>query len=124
VEDEMNAKEVLNHNLSILGWGALFVWWGIAVMINPITLGMTAMGTGLIMLVINAVRALKGIEPVASTTDIGITILAWGVLDQARLMSGLPGGVSFALVLVVIGLNIWLTPFLHRSKPEHEYETV
>ena len=121
----MNAKEVLNHNLSILGWGALFVWWGIVVMIHPITLGMGAMGTGLIMLVINAVRALKGIELVASTTDIGITILAWGVLDQARLMLGLPGGASFELILVVIGINIWLTPFLHRSKPEQPgHETV
>lgn len=114
----MNAKQALNHNLSIFGWGALFIWWGVVITINPITLGMGAMGTGLIMLGINAARALKGIEPVGSTTDIGITVLVWGALDQARLMVGLPVGISFALALFVIGLNIWLTPLLRRSKPE------
>lgn len=112
----MNAKEALNHNLSVFGWGALFVWWGIVFMIDPITLGMGAMGTGLIMLGVNAFRMLKGIEPVGSTTDIGITVLVWGVLDQARLMLGLDIGVSFALVLFVIGLNLWLTSFLRRPR--------
>jgi hypothetical protein len=46
----MNAKKALNHNLAVFGWGALFVWWGLVVTIHPITLGMGAMGTGLIML--------------------------------------------------------------------------
>ena len=54
----------------------------------------------------------------ASTSNLGITILAWGVLDEIRLRMGLPVGVSFALVFFVIGLNIWLTALLSREKAE------
>ena len=79
---------------------------------------MGAMGTGLIMLGINAVRSILGIRPVASTTHLGITILAWGVLDEIQLRMGMPVGVSFALVFFVIGLNIWLTALLRREKAE------
>jgi hypothetical protein len=114
----MNPKKELNHNLVVFGWGALFIWWGVAFMIDPITLGMGAMGTGLILLGINAIRVMKSIEPVGSTTNLGISFLAWGVLDEVRLRMGLPIELSFALALFVIGLNIWLTPLLtlHRSE--------
>ena len=114
----MDTKKAFNHNLSIFGWGALFVWWGVAIMVNPITFGMGIMGTGLIMLGINAIRIMKGINPVGSTTNIGLTILAWGALDELRFRMGLPPELSFALMLFVIGLNIWLTPLLRRLKPE------
>jgi len=110
----MSDKKTFNHNLSIFGWGALFIWWGIAVMIEPVTLAMTAMGTGLIMLAVNAARVLRGIRPVRSTTRIGFTIIAWGILDQVRLVLGLPSGLSFALALMVIGLNIWVTQIVRR----------
>ncbi|PKO15848.1 MAG: hypothetical protein CVU39_10015 [Chloroflexi bacterium HGW-Chloroflexi-10] len=114
----MKIKKIQSHNLSIFGWGALFVWWSVVVMIDPITLGMGALGTGLIMVCINTARVLKGIKPVNSTTDIGITLILWGALDQVRLMLGMPAGLSFGLILLVVGLNIWLTPLLHRSNPE------
>jgi hypothetical protein len=114
----MDAKQALNRNLAIFGWGAMFIWWGIAVMIDPITIAMAAIGTGLIMLAVNAARALNGIEQVGSTTDIGLILLAWGALDQARHMLGLSAGLSFALALFAIGLMIWLKPLLHRARPE------
>ena len=87
-------------------------------MIDPITLAMSAMGTGVILLVICAVRRYKGIEQVGSTVIFGIILLTWGAADQIRLFMGLPGGYSFALVLIVVGVSIWLTPLLRRSKME------
>jgi len=114
----MKDKQVFNHYLSIIGWGALFIWWGICVMINPITLAMSAMGTGLILLGVCAVRHYKGIAQVGSTMVIGIILLAWGAADQIRLLMGLQDGYSFALALIVIGLCIWLTPLLRHSKTE------
>jgi hypothetical protein len=112
----MKAKQVFNHSLSIIGWGALFVWWGVCVMIGPITLAMSAMGTGLILLVVCVVRNYKGIEQVGSTVIFGIILLAWGAADQIRMAIGLPGGYSFALAFIVVGVTIWLTPLLRRSK--------
>ena len=72
----MKDNKVFNHYLSIIGWGALFVWWGVCVMIGPITLAMSAMGTGLILLVVCVVRNYKGIEQVGSTVIFGIILLA------------------------------------------------
>ncbi len=63
----MGKKSTYNHNLSVFGWGALLIWWGISVMIDPITLAMSAMGTGLIMLGLNAIRSFKGIPTIPTT---------------------------------------------------------
>jgi hypothetical protein len=114
----MKEKQAFNHYLSIVGWGALFVWWGVCVMIGPITLAMSAMGTGLILLIVCAVRSYKGIIQVGSTLIMGIILLGWGVTDQIRLIMGLPSGYSYALALIVVGVSIWLTPLLRRPKPE------
>ncbi len=108
----MAKKSTYNHNLSIFGWGALLIWWGISIMIDPITLAMSAIGTGLIMLGLNAVRSFKGIPTVHTTTILGIIALAWGALDQVRIALHYPAGASFALLLVVIGLVIWVTVLL------------
>jgi hypothetical protein len=96
----------------------LLIWWGISFAIDPITLGMSAVGTGLILLSANAARMLKGVRTVRSTTIWGIIALAWGALDQARSLLGMPEGVSIALILVVIGLVVWLTLLFPRSTGE------
>jgi hypothetical protein len=114
----MKEKRAYNHYLSIIGWGALFVWWGVCVMINSITLALSALGTGFILLIVCAVRNYKGIKQVGSTVIFGIILLVWGAADQIRLLMGLPGGYSFALALITVGLSIWLTPLLHRPKME------
>ncbi len=110
----MGKKSTYNHNLSVFGWGALLIWWGISVMIDPITLAMAAIGTGLIMLGLNAIRFFKGIPTVYTTTILGVIALTWGALDQARIALGYPAGASFALLLVVTGLVIWITVLLPK----------
>ncbi len=93
-------KQAMNRNLATVGWGALFIWWGISIMIDPITIGMSAIGTGLILLGVNAVRMLNGIPTNGSTTAMGVIALVWGALDHAL---SLQFGASFATMMIVIG---------------------
>ncbi len=116
----MGKKSTFNQNLSAFGWGALLIWWGVSVMIDPITLAMSAIGTGLIMLGLNAVRYYRGIPTVHTTWTIGTIALAWGVLDQARIVLHYPAGASFALLLMVIGLVVWITILLPQNKTTTE----
>ncbi len=95
-----------------IGWSALLIWWGIVIMIDPLTIGMGAIGTGVIMLGVNAGRSLKGISAKGSTTVVGIMALVWGVLDVAL---NPRFEVSFAMMLIVIGA-ILLVSLLARPK--------
>lgn len=97
----MDNIKATNHNLAVIGWGALLVWWGISLIIGPITIGMSAVGTGLILLGVNAARALNGIPTNRSTTAWGIVALVWGILDHSLTLSFER---SFAALLIVIGV--------------------
>ncbi len=97
----METIQTYKQYLATIGNGALLIWWGIVIMIDPITIGMGAMGTGLIMLGVNAARALKGIPAKGSTTIMGIIAIVWGALDT---IFALDFGPSFAILLIVIGL--------------------
>jgi hypothetical protein len=112
----MSSLKNFNHTTAAIGWGALFIWWGIVVMFKPLTIGMGAIGTGLIMLGVNAARLRKGIPDKGSTATVGLIALAWGVLDQARLMLGLNDGASLAALLIVIGIVVFLVPLLTHPK--------
>jgi hypothetical protein len=97
----MENTNTLNHNFATIGNGALLIWWGIVIIVDPLTIGMGAIGTGLIMLGVNAARQLNGIAMKGSTTVIGIIALVWGVLDMTFNPSV---ELSFAMMLIVIGL--------------------
>jgi hypothetical protein len=73
------------------------------IVVDPMTIGVGAIGTGLILLSINLVRLLKGIPTLGSTTAIGLIALLWGVLET---IFDPPLGVSLALLLFVIGVVI------------------
>lgn len=94
-------NQTTNRTLATIGWGVLFVWWGISILIGPITIGMSAIGTGLILLGVNAVRLLKRIPTNASTTAVGVIALVWGSLDHAL---SLHFWASFATMMIVIGV--------------------
>jgi hypothetical protein len=96
----MNDIKTWNHNIAAIGEGALLIWWGIVIMIDPLTIGMGAIGTGLILLGVNASRLIRGIPIKTSTTAIGIIALAWGALDTIFNPSL---EVSFAVLLIVVG---------------------
>jgi len=108
-----NAK-TLNHNFATIGNGALLIWWGIVIMFDPLTIGMGAIGTGLILLGLNMARVLNGIPTRRSTTVFGIIALVWGILDTVFTPSF---ELSFALMLIVIGL-VRIGALLTHSKAE------
>ncbi len=99
----MEDKVKANHVVAGVGWGMLLIWWGISIAVGPITIGMSAVGTGLILLGVNGARLLRGIPTVASTTVAGLAALVWGALDTAL---GLSFGASFAVLLIVIGVCV------------------
>ncbi len=99
----MDNAKTLNHTIATIGWGALFVWWGVSILIGPITIGMSAIGTGLILLGVNAARSLKGIPYKNSNVPVAIIAIVWGVLDTAI---NPRFELSFAMMLIVIGVVV------------------
>ena len=110
----MASTKTLKHNFAVIGNSALLIWWGIVIMVGPLTIGMGAIGTGLIMLGVNGIRLLSGIPAKNSTTIIGIMALIWGILDTLFDPSF---EFSFALMLIVIGL-VTIASLLARTKTE------
>ena len=97
----MENATLLNRIFSKIGENVLLIWWGIVMVVHPLTIGMCAIGTGLILLGVNAARRLKGIPTKLTTTVIGTMTILWGLLDtvfKPRFE------VSFAMMLIVIGL--------------------
>ena len=112
----MGGKKAFNRNLARAAWGSLLIWWGVVIIVDPFTIGIGAIGTGIILLGLNFFRWLKGYTTRASTTQLGLIVLLWGILDQARHMLDLPSGISFALLLMVSGISVLITPLFTRHK--------
>ncbi len=97
----MENVQTFNRNLATVGNSMLLVWWGIVMIVEPLTIGMGAVGTGVILLGVNLIRYLKGIPTKGSTTTLGIIALVWGMLDSVL---DPRFEVSFAMLLIIIGL--------------------
>jgi hypothetical protein len=110
----MNDTQTINRSFARVGWGALFIWWGVVIVIDPLTIGMGAIGTGLILIGVNVVRTMKGVptKDKASTTAFGIIALVWGALDTALRLNF---GASFATLLIVIGLVLIASLLVHTD---------
>ena len=106
----MENTQTFNHHLATVGNSLLLVWWGIVMLIHPLTIGMGAVGSGLIMLGVNGIRKLKGVPTKGSTTTLGVIALAWGLVDS---VFNPRFEVSFALLLIVIGLVSFLSVWTH-----------
>ena len=111
----MENTKTLNHNFATIGNGALLIWWGVVMMVHPLTIGMGAIGTGLIMLGVNAARLLKGIPTKDSTPMVGAIALVWGTLDT---IFNPRFELSFAIMLIVIGLAKIASLLMIRTKTE------
>lgn len=112
----MEDQKRFNHRLATMAWGALLIWWGVVIAVGPFTLAIGAIGTGLILLGVNAIRALKGIPIRNSNNWVGGIAIAWGALDQVRHMLALSPWLSLALLLIVVGFANLLSPLFARSK--------
>ncbi len=112
----MNATKTINRNFEGIAWGALFVWWGISVLVPTMPNGTTALGTGLILIGVNIARKLAGIPASGFSTTIGILALVWGALELVGVLVSLPFELPiFAILLIVLGLIV-LVPELRAKQ--------
>lgn len=101
----MNSTNTLNRNLEAIAWGTLFIWWGITELVSVLPDGTGAIGVGLILLGLNAVRSLNGIPTSGFSTTLGILALVWGGLELAGSVLSLPFELPvFAILLITLGL--------------------
>ena len=111
----MNTTQNLSRNFDAIGWGALFIWWGVSMMFPSLPNGITTIGTGLILIGVNIARKLTGLPIDGFSAAIGILAFVWGALEIAGVLIHFPYELPiFAILLIVLGLII-LAPEL-RSK--------
>jgi hypothetical protein len=111
----MDQTATFKRSLGAIAWGTLLIWWGIVIAIDPLTIAIGAIGSGVILVGVNAILAFKGIPGKAGNIELGLISIAWGALDQVRHMLGLPVALSFALLLFVLGVDLILTPLFRRA---------
>jgi hypothetical protein len=118
-EDKMKEQaSKLGRRLEAIGWGAMFVWWGIVDLVGSLPRGAGAAGVGVILLALTVIRARRGLPANGFTTAIGILALVWGVLDIAGAVLVLPFELPvFAILLIVLGVLL-LAPALQRETCE------
>ncbi len=104
----MDNERKVNLNFEALAWGALLIWWGLRWwLLVSLPNGIGLLGTGVILLGLNAMRSLNGIPTKGFTTILGILALVFGGLIMASKVLQL----SFELPLfeiVLIGLGVFL----------------
>ncbi len=105
-------NQALNRTLATIAWGMLLIWWGVSIMVGPITIGMSAVGTGLIFIGVNVIRSLKGIPFNNSNYSLGIIAILWGTLDHVLTLSFWN---SFAVLLIVTGIVVVISLLIHSK---------
>ncbi len=92
------------RNIETLAWGALFVWWGLTLLIN-FPAGVGLIGVGLILIGANAARYFQGIRINGFSACIGVLALVWGGLELAGTV--LPYQLPvFAILLIALGAMV------------------
>jgi hypothetical protein len=115
----MEQQQALNRRLEAIGWGAFFVWWGVTELFQSLPEGIGAIGIGLILLGLNAVRSRNGICPSGFTTTLGILALVLGGLELVQLVLDLPFELPvFGILLIVLGMII-LARELEGKRPDN-----
>jgi hypothetical protein len=112
----MDTTKNLTRNYDAIGWGALFIWWGISVLVTSLPVGTVAIGTGVILIGVNLARKLSGVPISRFSTTVGILALVWGVLELVGVLLSLPFELPiFAILLIVLGVIV-LWPELTGTK--------
>jgi hypothetical protein len=112
----MNTTQNINRNYEVIAWGAMFIWWGVSVMLPSLPSGSTALGTGLILIGVNLARRLNGLPANGFSTTIGILALIWGGLELLGVILNLPFELPiFAVLLIALGILI-LAPELKTKQ--------
>jgi hypothetical protein len=112
----MDTTKNLIRNYDVIGWGVLFIWWGISVLVTSLPVGTVEIGTGVILIGVNVARKLSGVPISRFSTTVGILALIWGVLELVGVLLSLPFELPiFAILLIVLGVIV-LWPELMGTK--------
>lgn len=111
----MDRAQVSKQDYSVTGWSLLLIWWGVVIIVDPLTVGMGALGTGVICLGVNAARRLSQTRTNGTTTTLGLIALLWGALDTVL---KLRFEASLAALLVITGLVILVRGLLPDGPDE------
>jgi hypothetical protein len=117
----MDNMQTSIRKYNAIAWGLLLLLWGITILFDPVPFGAGLLGTGLILLGANLVRARNGLPAKDDNTVLGILALVWGGLELARpILRGLFrvsdwDWAIFAILLIVLGL-IFLARALMRIR--------
>ena len=113
-----------NRMFEGVAWGALLIWWGLADsdfgLIPFLPAGAGWIGIGLILLGLNAARALNQIPASGFTVTLGVFALALGGLKLTRSVFGLPPiEISlFPILLVALGAFLLVRELMRVRKAE------
>jgi len=104
----MENSRMLDRNLGMIAWGLLLIWWGIrwSILIS-LPDGAGLLGTGAILLGINALRSIYGLPTKSRTTWLGVLSLIMGGLLLILEMIGVPLEIQL-LEALLIALGIIL----------------
>jgi len=103
----MEDTRKLNPGFETIAWGAFFLMWGITEMFKFLPDGTGAVGVGLILLGLNAIRYFNGIAISGFTTTLGILALVGGVLELVEPALSLPFELPiFEILLIVLGVIV------------------
>ena len=118
----MDRIHSLDKRLETLAWGALLIWWGLRWWpLEFLPNGAGLLGSGLILLALNAIRTCNGILPKRFTTILGVVALAAGgvlwTLDVMQLSFEIP---LFEAWLISLGIFLLGREFLQPGATDIE----
>jgi hypothetical protein len=103
----MKNTSKVNFDIEAIGWAAFFILWGITEMFKSLPDGIGAVGIGLILIGMNAVRSWAGRPTSGFTTTFGILALLLGGLELARPLLHLSFELPiFAILLIALGVIV------------------
>lgn len=106
------------HTLATLGWGALLIWWGLSFVMQPITFGLAAAGSGAILLSVNVARLVMGIPTNRSTHNWGVILLVWGLLDYMLKLTFEQSAAIFMILIGVVTIATLLVDRVFKAKAD------
>lgn len=97
-------------------WGSWFIWWGAVELMPFLPKGSGIFGTGIILLSIIGLRALKGLSTSSFSITLGFVTFVWGGLEISRGFVHLPFEIPvFAFTLIALGGFLAIRALLKSS---------
>ena len=116
----MDKTYSLDRKFETIAWGTLLIWWGLRWWpLESLPNGTGLLGSGLILLGLNAARLLNGIPTKDLTTIFGILALMFGGLLLVRDILQLSVEVPlFGVLLICLGVIILIRELLRVHKTD------